>query len=218
MSYSSLRAQVWHVLTRITQVRSFTMCIRKKTLVGSEYRYCYVILKTVTNSIFLQQKCWQLLGGALFLGPTGVQGQSPCHAMSHSPILSLPSHFKWPSAAYGPNWYINAYRATTGICCPSVITSSIARNAKLWYISYLEGDRLHWWGWNLTGGGDQRSTSPPPAKFHPHRCNDKGIGPPKLKFLLRFYQNSEYKRTPQGRIPCAIITKFAEFVPRFRMS
>ena len=20
------------------------------------------------------------------------------------------------------------------------------------------------------------------AKFHPHRCNDKGIGPPKLKF------------------------------------
>ena len=24
------------------------------------------------------------------------------------------------------------------------------------------------------------------AKFHPHRCNDKGVGPPKLKFLLRF--------------------------------
>ena len=27
------------------------------------------------------------------------------------------------------------------------------------------------------------------AKFHPHGCNDKGIGPPKLKFLLRFHQN-----------------------------
>ena len=33
------------------------------------------------------------------------------------------------------------------------------------------------------------------AIFHPHRCNDKGIGPPKLKFLLRFDQNVEYKRS-----------------------
>ena len=54
------------------------------------------------------------------------------------------------------------------------------------------------------------------AKFHPHRCNDKGIGPLKLKFLLIYGQNVEYKR-PQGRIPYAIFTKFAEFVPRFRM-
>ena len=32
------------------------------------------------------------------------------------------------------------------------------------------------------------------AKFHPHRCNDKGVGPHKLKFLLRFDRNVEYKR------------------------
>ena len=32
------------------------------------------------------------------------------------------------------------------------------------------------------------------AKFHPYRCNRKGIGPPKLKFLLRNDQNMEYKR------------------------
>ena len=38
------------------------------------------------------------------------------------------------------------------------------------------------------------------AKFHPHRCNDKGVGPPKLKFLLRFDQNVEYKR-PAGAYP-----------------
>ena len=50
------------------------------------------------------------------------------------------------------------------------------------------------------------------AKFHPHRCNDKGVGPPKLKFLLRFDRNVEYKR-----ITCAIFTKFAEFEPHFRM-
>jgi len=32
------------------------------------------------------------------------------------------------------------------------------------------------------------------AKFHSHRCNDKRIGPTKLKFLLRFDQNVKYKR------------------------
>jgi len=37
-------------------------------------------------------------------------------------------------------------------------------------------------------------------KFHPHRCNGYGIGPPKLKFLLRFDQNVEYKR-PTGTHP-----------------
>ena len=35
------------------------------------------------------------------------------------------------------------------------------------------------------------------AKCHPHRCDDKGIGPTKLKFLLQFDQNMEYKR-PTG--------------------
>ena len=32
------------------------------------------------------------------------------------------------------------------------------------------------------------------AKFHPHRRNDEDVGSPKLKFLLRFDQNAEYKR------------------------
>jgi len=41
-------------------------------------------------------------------------------------------------------------------------------------------------GWNLAWRSLQ-------AKFHPHRCNDKGVGPPKLKFLLRFDRNVEYK-------------------------
>jgi len=33
------------------------------------------------------------------------------------------------------------------------------------------------------------------AKLHPHQCNDKGVGPQKLKFLLRFDRNLEYKRS-----------------------
>ena len=54
------------------------------------------------------------------------------------------------------------------------------------------------------------------AKFHPHRCNDKGIGPLKLKFLLIFGQNVEYRR-PAGTYPlcdfhkiCRICTSFQD--------
>ena len=54
------------------------------------------------------------------------------------------------------------------------------------------------------------------AKFHPHRCNNKGVGPPKLKFLLRFDQNVEYKR-PAGAYPlrdfletCRVCTPFQD--------
>ena len=40
----------------------------------------------------------------------------------------------------------------------------------------------------------------------------KGIGPAKLKFLLRFDQNVEYK-PPQGHTPGTIFTKFAVCTP-----
>jgi len=36
------------------------------------------------------------------------------------------------------------------------------------------------------------------AKFYLHWCHDEGIGPPKLKFLLRFDQNVEYKRPAEA--------------------
>jgi len=38
------------------------------------------------------------------------------------------------------------------------------------------------------------------TKFHPYWCNDKGVGSLKLKFLLIFDQNVEYKR-PTGAYP-----------------
>ena len=63
---------------------------------------------------------------------------------------------------------------------------------RFWGFSPRRGDTLHRWGWNLT-----RSLR---AKFHPHRRNNTAIGPPKLKFLLRFDQNVEYKR-PAGAYP-----------------
>jgi len=54
------------------------------------------------------------------------------------------------------------------------------------------------------------------AKFRPHRCNDKGVGPQKLKFLLRFDQNVECKR-PAGAYPlrdfhkiCRVCTSFQD--------
>ena len=54
------------------------------------------------------------------------------------------------------------------------------------------------------------------ANFHSHRCNDKGVGPQKLKSLLRFDQNVEYKR-PAGAYPlcnfhkiCRVCTPFQD--------
>jgi len=41
---------------------------------------------------------------------------------------------------------------------------------------------------------------PPSYQISPHRCYDTGIGPQKLKFLLRYEQNVEYKR-PAGAYP-----------------
>ena len=54
------------------------------------------------------------------------------------------------------------------------------------------------------------------AKFHLHRCNDKGVGPPKLKILLRFDRNVQYKR-PAEAYPlrdfhkiCRVCTSFQD--------
>jgi len=74
--------------------------------------------------------------------------------------------------------------------------------------SSSRGDTLHRWGWNLA----QRRVH---AKFHPHRCNNKSIGPQNWNFywdLIKMWNMNAM----QGYIPCAIFTKFAEFVPRFR--
>ena len=49
------------------------------------------------------------------------------------------------------------------------------------------GNMLHRWSEIWRGGPLLH------VKFHPHRCNDKGIEPPKLNFLLRFDQNVECK-------------------------
>ena len=51
------------------------------------------------------------------------------------------------------------------------------------------------------------------VKFHPRRCNDNGVGPPKLKFLLRFDRN----KRPAGVYPlrdfhkiCRVCTPFQD--------
>jgi len=66
-------------------------------------------------------------------------------------------------------------------------------------------------------GMDEETESPLlRAKLHPHRyrCNDKGVGPPKLQFLLRFDRYVENKR-PAWAYPlrdfhkiCTVCTSF----------
>jgi len=53
------------------------------------------------------------------------------------------------------------------------------------------------------------------AKFHPHRFNDKGIGPLKLKILLIFGQNVEYKR-PTGAYPLCDFHKICRICSSFQ--
>ena len=98
----------------------------------------------------------------------------------------------------------------------AVITGSIARSATRRYLICSKADfevfrprgrqvapmRVKWVGPLLH------------AKFHPHWCNDKGVGPQKLKFLLRFDQNVECKG-PTGAYPlrdfhkiCRVSTPF----------
>jgi len=56
---------------------------------------------------------------------------------------------------------------------------------------------------------------PPPCQIHSHRCNGKGIGPPKLKFLLIFDQNVEYK-CPAGAYPLCDFHKICRLCTSFQ--
>jgi len=102
-----------------------------------------------------------------------------------------------------------------------VVTDSIACSTTCRYLSYSEAD----FGVFCPAGatrctdgvkfGMQEGTDPfCMPNFTP--CNDKGIGPPKLKFLLRLIKMWNINAR-QGHIPCTIFTKFAEFVPHYRM-
>jgi len=101
-----------------------------------------------------------------------------------------------------------------------MFTGSIARSASRRYLIYSDADIEVFrpaGATRCTDGvkfGTEEGTFDPllHAEFHPHRCNDKGVGPHKLKFLLRFDQNVEYKR-PAWPYPLRDFRKFAEFVP-----
>ena len=97
------------------------------------------------------------------------------------------------------------------------ITGTIAWSTKCRYLSYSEADSevLRPYGQHTASMG---MTKGPllHAKLHPHWSNGKGIGPPKLKFLLRFDQNVEYK-CPTGAYPlrdfhklCKVCTPFQD--------
>jgi len=96
----------------------------------------------------------------------------------------------------------------------SVITGSIAHSTKHRYISYSEGDFevSHPAGVTCCIGIGPLLH----ARFHPHWCKDKGIGPQNWNFCWGFTKIWNINAL-QGRIPCTIFMKFLEFVPRFKM-
>ena len=75
-------------------------------------------------------------------------------------------------------------RTVCGYISFTVFTGSIARSARRRYLIYSEADCevfLHEGATRCTDGvkfGTKEWTDPLlRAKFHPHRCNDKGVGP-----------------------------------------
>jgi len=97
----------------------------------------------------------------------------------------------------------------------------IARSTSRQYLIFSEAD------FEVFGpAGATRCTDgvPPPRQISPHPCNDNGVGPPKRKFLLRFDQNVEYKRSARAyslrdfdRI-CRFCTPFQDEGFKFRGS
>jgi len=109
-------------------------------------------------------------------------------------------------------FYFKIYIAVSALSCASTLFPNYRQHCaqrKPPVFSLLRGRFCTDGGEIWDGGGPLLR-----ANFHPHQCNDKGVGPQKLKFLLRFDQNVDYKR-PQGRIPCAIFTKFTKFCTSF---
>jgi len=97
-----------------------------------------------------------------------------------------------------------------------LITSSIAHSATSRYLSYSEADFEVFRPAAATFCTDRGEIwhGGVRAKFHPYRCNDKAIGLPKLKCLLRFDQNVEYKH-PAEAYHLRDFQKIAHFVRRF---
>ena len=91
------------------------------------------------------------------------------------------------------------------------ITGSFARIATRWYVSYSEADFEVFRPAGATHCTDGDEIWHKGGQITSPSVRWLGYSTPKLKCLLRFDQNMEYKR-PAGRIFCAISTKFAEFV------
>ena len=82
-------------------------------------------------------------------------------------------------------------------------------------VSRLRGEKpQNWRHVSPMGGEIWHVRSPPPCQISPPSLQRQGCRPPKPKFLLRFDKMWNIN-APQGRIPYAIFTRFADFVSRF---
>jgi len=82
----------------------------------------------------------------------------------------------------------------------------------LGYLSYSEADfEVFRTAWAARCTDEGEIWHGVDRQISPHRCNDNGIGPPKLEILTKIRNIN----APQWRISCSI---FADFVPCFRMS
>jgi len=112
----------------------------------------------------------------------------------------------------------------TGAALIWLFTGSIARSASRRYLVYSEADFEVFRPAGATGctnGGEiwHRGGALGPllhAKFHPHRCNDNGVGPKNWNFYSDLTKMWNINAS-QGRIPCAIFDKICRLCTPFRM-
>ena len=119
----------------------------------------------------------------------------------------------------------SAQRLDWSAMCPQFLPAALRAAQICRYLVYSEADCEVFRpagatrctdGGEIWRGGVPSSTKLLHTQMSPHRCNDKDVGPPKLKFLIRFDRHLEYKR-PAGAYPLHDFHKICRFVPHFRM-
>ena len=87
---------------------------------------------------------------------------------------------------------------------------------RFWGFSPRRGYTLHRWEWNLARRWGPKVPSPPPCQISLPSVQRQWCRTPKTEICYSDLTKMWNINASQGRIPCAIFTKLAEFLPHFK--
>ena len=136
------------------------------------------------------------------------------HAYQRRPALS---RYLWPPCVAHADIIFSSCGFVSSILLPAALRA--AQTCR--YFVYSEADFEVFRPAGATrctdGGEIWHATPPPPCQISPPSVQRQGCRTPKNEIFYSDLTEIWNINAPQGRIPCAIFTKFAEFVPHFRM-